>query len=62
MNRIDKKFIDLKKQNKKALIIYMTAGDPSLQKNESLIYSFEKEGVDLIELGSHFRILWPTAR
>ena len=32
----------------------MTAGDPSLQKNEALIYSFEKEGVDLIELGVPF--------
>ncbi len=54
MNRIDEKFNDLKKSNKKALIIYMTAGDPSLQKNESLIYSFEKEGADLIELGVPF--------
>ena len=54
MNRINKKFIDLKKRNKKALIIYMTAGDRSLQKNEALIYSFEKEGVDLIELGVPF--------
>ena len=54
MNRIDKKFIDLKKRNKKALIIYMTAGDPSLQKNEALIHSFEKERVDMIELGVPF--------
>ena len=54
MNRIDKKFIELKKRRKKALIIYMTAGDPSLQKNEALIYAFEKDGVDLIELGVPF--------
>ncbi len=54
MNRIDKKFAELKKQRKKALIIYMTAGDPGLQKNEALIHSFEKDGVDLIELGVPF--------
>lgn len=54
MNRIDKKFKELKKQKKKTLIIYMTAGDPSLKKNEELILAFEKEGVDLIELGVPF--------
>ena len=54
MNRIDKKFIELKKRQEKALIIYLTAGDPSLQKNEALIYAFEKDGVDLIELGVPF--------
>ena len=54
MNRIDKKFKELKKKKKKALIIYMTAGDPSLKKNEELILAFEKEGVDLIELGVPF--------
>ncbi len=54
MNRIQKKFSQLKTRNKKALIVYMTAGDPSLDKNEKLIYAFEKEGVDLIELGVPF--------
>lgn len=32
----------------------MTAGDPSLGKNEELIHAFENEGVDLIELGVPF--------
>ena len=54
MNRIAKKFADLKKHKEKALIIYITAGDPSLKKNEELIYAFEKDGVDLIELGVPF--------
>ncbi len=54
MNRIDKKFAQLKKQKKKALIVYLTAGDPSLKKNEELIYALEKDGVDLIELGVPF--------
>jgi len=54
MGRIENKFSDLKKKKKKALILFMTAGDPSLKKNEALIYAFEKEGVDLIELGVPF--------
>ncbi len=54
MNRIAKKFATLKKNNKKALIVYMTAGDPSLQKNKESIFEFEKNGVDLIELGVPF--------
>jgi len=54
MNRIDQKFSELKKRKEKALIIYMTAGDPSLKKNEVLIYAFEKDRVDLIELGVPF--------
>src|SRR3989338_911247 len=54
MNRIEKKFLELKAAKKKALILFMTAGDPSLQKNEELIYAFEKDGVDLNELGVPF--------
>ena len=54
MNRIDRKFHELKKQKKKALIVFMTAGDPNFQKNAELIPAFEKDGVDLIELGVPF--------
>ncbi|MGH7198944.1 MAG: tryptophan synthase subunit alpha [Candidatus Omnitrophota bacterium] len=54
MNRIDQKFKQLKKQNKKALILYITAGDPSLSRNGELIPAFEKEGVDFVELGVPF--------
>lgn len=54
MNRIEAKFRDLKKSRRKALILYMTAGDPSIEKNASLILAFEKEGADLIELGVPF--------
>ena len=32
----------------------MTAGDPSFKKNEELASAFEKDGVDLIELGVPF--------
>ena len=54
MNRIDAKFKELRKKRKKALILYMTAGDPSLGRNAELIAAFEKEGVDFVELGVPF--------
>jgi tryptophan synthase alpha chain len=54
MSRIQNKFKELKKKKKKALIVFMTAGDPSIQRNEQMIYALEKEGVDLIELGVPF--------
>jgi tryptophan synthase alpha chain len=51
LNRIDAKFKELAARKEKALILYMTAGDPSLKKNEELIPELEKQGVDWIELG-----------
>jgi tryptophan synthase alpha chain len=54
VHRIAGKFKELKKRKEKALIIYLTAGDPNLKKNEELIYALEKDGVDLIELGVPF--------
>ncbi len=52
MNRVNKKFKELGK--KKALIIYITAGYPSLSKTKELILELEKNGVDIIELGIPF--------
>jgi tryptophan synthase alpha chain len=40
--------------NRKALITYITAGDPSLSNTEKLIYALEKAGADIIELGIPF--------
>ena len=54
MSRIQKKFSDLRKKREKALIFFLTAGDPSLKKTEELVLAFEKEGADLIELGVPF--------
>ena len=34
MNRIDSMFAELKKQNKKALITFITAGDPDFDTTE----------------------------
>jgi len=39
---------------RKALITYITAGDPDLAITEKLIYQLEKAGADIIELGIPF--------
>ena len=54
MNRIDKKFIQLKKQNRKAFIAFITAGFPDLSTTAKLVIELEKNGVDIIELGVPF--------
>jgi len=54
MNRIDKKFKELKNKNKKAFIAFITAGYPNLGVTEKLILEFAKTGVDIVELGVPF--------
>lgn len=51
MNRIEEKFRQLKEKQEKALITYVMCGDPSPKKTEELIFTIEKNGGDLIELG-----------
>ncbi len=53
-NRIDQKFADLRAAGKKALIAYISAGDPHLDATRKLAWAFEKAGVDLLELGVPF--------
>ncbi len=54
MNRIVKRLSDLKTNNKKAFIPFITAGDPSLDTTISLISILESAGADIIELGVPF--------
>ncbi|MBI5124218.1 MAG: tryptophan synthase subunit alpha [Candidatus Omnitrophica bacterium] len=54
MNRIDKKFKELKKENRSLFIAYITAGDPSLAMTEKIVLALENAGVDIIELGIPF--------
>jgi len=54
MNRIDKKFRELKKKRKKAFIAYIAAGDPSMAKTEKMVLALEKAGADIVELGVPF--------
>ncbi|MDP3789661.1 MAG: tryptophan synthase subunit alpha [Candidatus Omnitrophota bacterium] len=54
MNRINKKFKELKKQNKKAFIVYITGGYPNLTATEKLVPELERSGVDVVEIGIPF--------
>ncbi len=54
MSRIEEKFRELKKSRRKALIAYVTAGDPDLETTGRLIPELEKSGVDIIEIGVPF--------
>ncbi|MFZ1981484.1 MAG: tryptophan synthase subunit alpha [Smithella sp.] len=54
MGRIEKKFESLRVKNEKALIVYLTAGDPSLEITKKLIWGLEKAGVDILEIGVPF--------
>jgi tryptophan synthase alpha chain len=54
MNRIERKFRQLKKKNNKAFIAFITSGYPGLSVTEKLVYEFSKAGVDIIELGVPF--------
>ena len=54
MNRIDRKFKELKKAKKKAFIAFITAGYPSLEATYKLVLEFSRSGVDIIELGVPF--------
>lgn len=51
MNRIDLKFNELKSKNEKAMISFVTAGDPDLETTKELVYAMEEAGSDIIELG-----------
>jgi tryptophan synthase alpha chain len=54
MNRIQQKFQELRQNRQKALIPFITAGDPSLAMTEELVHAFEQKGADIIELGVPF--------
>ncbi|MCX8030269.1 MAG: tryptophan synthase subunit alpha [Thermodesulfovibrionales bacterium] len=54
MNRIDKTFKKLKKENKKAFIPYIMAGDPSLEKTLGNFKVLAECGADIVELGVPF--------
>ena len=52
--RIKEKFKYLKKINKRALVCFITAGDPSKKISEKILKSLPKAGADLIEIGIPF--------
>lgn len=54
MSRIQSTFAHLKADNKKALIPYITAGDPHPKYTVDLMHTMVKHGADMIELGVPF--------
>ena len=54
MSRIQTVFSSLKSHNKKALIPYITAGDPHPNHTVNLMHTLVKTGADMIELGVPF--------
>ncbi len=54
MSRISTTFARLRSRGERALIPYLTAGDPSLEVTRALVLEAEARGADLIELGFPF--------
>ena len=54
MGRIESTFATLKKEDRKAFVAYITAGDPNLSRTVELVIEFDRRGVDIVELGVPF--------
>jgi tryptophan synthase alpha chain len=53
-SRIESRFRDLGERRSKGLVMYLTAGDPSLDATAELLVAVDRGGADLIELGVPF--------
>jgi tryptophan synthase alpha chain len=54
MSRLQKRFADLKAGDRKALIPFITAGDPTSDVTVPLLHALVKAGADVLELGIPF--------
>ncbi|MEI7900716.1 MAG: tryptophan synthase subunit alpha [bacterium] len=54
MNRIDQTFKTLASANRKALVVYLTAGDPDFDTSLQILRTACASGVDVLELGVPF--------
>jgi tryptophan synthase alpha chain len=54
MNRIDTRLAALRAGNRKALVPFITAGDPSLEATVPVMHALAAAGADVIELGVPF--------
>ena len=52
--RIDVRFAELRKQNRPALVTFISAGDPDLATSEKILAGLPQAGADVIELGMPF--------
>jgi tryptophan synthase alpha chain len=53
-SRIDRRFRELHERGERGLVIYLTAGDPSLEATGELLGAIDRGGADIIELGVPF--------
>ena len=54
MSRIERRFSSLRDRGEKAVIVYLTAGDPSLENTREIILGLDGAGVDILEIGVPF--------
>lgn len=54
VDRLTERFFKLKQKREKALVTYITAGDPNLATTANLVVAMDKAGADIIELGVPF--------
>src|SRR5208337_556153 len=52
--RIDRRFEDLARQNRAALVTFTMAGDPDYEGSVAILKALPKAGADVIELGMPF--------
>jgi tryptophan synthase alpha chain len=52
--RIDRRFSDLKEDDRAALVTFLTAGDPDAETSLAILQALPKAGADVIELGMPF--------
>ena len=51
LSKINEKFLKLKKSNKLALMPFIMAGDPNIEKTSEILLKLQEKGADFIELG-----------
>jgi tryptophan synthase alpha chain len=54
MNRIVERFNRLREKSRKGFVVYIGAGDPTLEHTRQLALAFDQIGVDILELGVPF--------
>ena len=54
MSRIAERFAALRERGEKALVPFVTAGDPDLETTEALVLAMAEAGADVIEIGVPF--------
>jgi tryptophan synthase alpha chain len=54
MNRIEKRFAELRAKGQKGFVLYIGAGDPDLEATRALALALDHAGVDVLELGVPF--------